>query len=173
MVPFLLVSSPSLVDTAFGRSVILVWQHDEAGAIGVVINKVSVDSVLNYLPDWSDAISQPQHVFLGGPVEVDTAIAITLARPGSVLLSEGLALVDLEASSANEGAGSVRVFAGYSGWSAGQLDQELAERTWLVAPFEPGDLLARGVGRLWADVVARLGPEHQFLKNLAASQRVN
>lgn len=175
MQPFLLISSPSLVDTTFGRSLILVWQHDETGAVGVVINKVSEESVLTYLPHWSAAIAAPQKVFFGGPVEVDTAIGIGTGSGESVsaLLATDLVLVDLEAPQSARASGSVRVFAGYSGWSPGQLEAELEQGAWLVAPFVTNDLLTDRVDDLWLDAVGRLGPEHQFLKNLAASQRVN
>ncbi len=96
----LLVATPRLMDPNFTRTVILVLNHDEDGALGVVINRPSPLAVAQVLPDWSDVVARPPMVFGGGPVSPDSALAVAVALgegppSGFQRVALGYGLVDL------------------------------------------------------------------------------
>jgi putative transcriptional regulator len=144
----LLVALPLLVDPNFDRTVVLVLSHGEEGAVGVVLNRPSTTELDDALPRWSDAAAEPAVVFVGGPVQPEMAIA--LGEDG-----DGVATIDLDADPALTGVRSVRVFAGYAGWSAGQLEDELAEGAWTVCDSVRGDAFRVDADQLWYAVLRR------------------
>lgn len=163
----LLVAAPVLQDPNFMRSVVLLVDHDEDGALGVVLNRPTAVAVGAVVPAWSEYTSGPAHVFRGGPVSEDSALGLgALAAAvttdadepsGFRRLFGTLGLVDLEVSP-DELAGelrAVRVFAGYAGWGPGQLEDELAERAWFVVDSLPQDPFAEHPQRLWREVLRR------------------
>jgi putative transcriptional regulator len=166
----LLVATPSLVDPSFDRTVVLLVDHDEDGALGVVLNRPTRVDVSEILPGWQDPASLPDVVFHGGPVGRDSALAIAVlaapAKDGAEPLGFRhvyglLGLVDLDAPPEILLAeiSGLRVFAGYAGWGAGQLENELAEQSWFVVPSTPADVLAPAPEDLWRDVLRRQGGE--------------
>ncbi len=173
MLPFLLVSSPALVNTTFGRSVVFVWQHDENGAVGVIINQPSVEPVLEHIPEWESALAVPLVVFFGGPVEPETAVGLAQGYEGSAPVGVGTALVDLSLPPPEGLSACVRVFSGYTGWAPDQLDAELEEGAWLTAPAFPEDLTTSDPDILWSDVIDRLSDDYQLLKTMPAVPRSN
>lgn len=159
----LLLASPQIDEGIFFRSVILVLHHDEQGAQGVVLNHrldADVDSVL---PGWGSVLPGAERLFQGGPVQVDSALGIVALGNGESLpagvrrILPGLGLVDLDADP-NGLAGQVlalRVFAGYAGWTAGQLEGEVAGGSWYVVEREGGDVFGGESASLWRAVLAR------------------
>ena len=162
----LLVASPELGDPNFVRTVVLLVDHDESGALGVVLNRPSTTDVGEILPDWHLYATPPQVVFQGGPVGRDSALALAARVDGQGEESEplgfrhvsgGIGLVDLDGS-AELIAGairSMRVFAGYAGWGTEQLEDEIDQGAWFVVDAEPQDLEADDPEQLWADVLRR------------------
>lgn len=160
----LLVATPTLYDPNFFRSVVLVLEHGEEGAIGVVLNRPSDAAVGETLPDWKPVASAPGVVFVGGPVSPDAAIGV--ARVGSAEQAEGwaplfghLGTVDLGRAPVElpVDVQNLRVFAGYAGWSEGQLDGELDSGGWFVVDAAPDDVFTSEPDRLWASVLRRQG----------------
>lgn len=162
----LLVASPELGDPNFARTVVLLVDHDESGALGVVLNRPSTTDVGEILPDWHLYATPPQVVFQGGPVGRDSALALA-ARVGGHgehdeplgfrHVSADIGLVDLD-SPAEAIAGSIRsmrVFAGYAGWGSDQLEAEIEQGAWYVVDAEPRDLASDDPERLWTDVLRR------------------
>ncbi|NNH23480.1 YqgE/AlgH family protein [Pseudokineococcus marinus] len=159
----LLVAAPSLWEQEFRRTVVLVLDHDDAGALGVVVNRplpVRVDAVL---PPWQEHVTEPARLFRGGPVALDSALGLVVVpgdgpEPVGVRRIIGaLGLVDLDAVPADvsRSASGLRIFAGYAGWSPGQLEGEVAEGSWLVLDAEPSDAVTSRPAGLWADVLRR------------------
>ncbi len=151
----LLVAAPDLRDPNFRRSVVLMLAHDHEGALGVVLNQPTGISVGEALPDWHPVSSAPAVIFVGGPVEPDAVVALGVAIAGSApdAMVGGFESVDLDGP---PGAfHSVRMFAGYSGWAAGQLDGELAAGGWLILDAQAGDLTTTSPDELWAAVLRR------------------
>ena len=168
----LLVATPLLDDPNFRRGVVLVVEHDpQEGTLGVVLNRPTEVPVDRVLPPWATLVTGPSVVFQGGPVALDSALA--LARvPGAqdplgwralegVPSPSRLGLVDLDAPPEVLAAEvtEFRVFAGYAGWSAGQLRSEIEEGAWFVLPSEPHDVFIDDPERLWRQVLRRQGGE--------------
>ena len=166
----LLVALPSLRDPTFAGTVVYVLDDSGTGTIGVVLGRPSAVEIRDVLPGWSDLAVDPGVFHVGGPCETDTALclAVTDAVPeaaGSSVPPEGLRrvagdvhLVDLDAEpSALAGrVRGLRVFAGYAGWSAGQLAAEIAEGAWACVPGRSDDVLSQVSGpELWRAVVSR------------------
>ena len=143
----LLVAMPILSDP-FDRTVILLLSHDDEGAFGVVLNRPSTTDLVVPLPRWEDLAAEPAVVFVGGPV--DQEVAIALGRD-----DDGCHPIDLDADPALLPVREVRVFAGYAGWSAGQLEGELAHGAWIVADAEPDDAFRADAEELWYEVLRR------------------
>jgi putative transcriptional regulator len=144
----LLVALPVLVDPNFDRTVILVLSHSEEGAVGVVLNRPSTTDLVDPLPDWRNVAAEPAVVFVGGPVQPEMAIAVGED-------DSGVGTIDLEADPALLTVRRVRIFAGYAGWSPGQLEDELAEGAWTVCDGEPDDAFRRDADDLWYTVLRR------------------
>ena len=134
----LLVATPQLMDPNFHRTVILLIQHDEEGTVGVVLNRETVEAVADHLPSWKGKATGPGLIHYGGPVEPEVAIALSLAGEGMSTGLAGLSMVDLASDPAPD-APSVRIYSGYAGWGAGQLEAELATGSWYVVQASPED----------------------------------
>ena len=134
----LLVATPQLMDPNFHRTVVLIIQHDEEGTVGVVLNRETVEAVRDHLPRWKSKVIKPGLIHYGGPVEPEVAIALSLASEGMSTGLVGLTMVDL-GSDPPPDAPSVRVYSGYAGWGAGQLEAELVTGSWYVVQASPED----------------------------------
>jgi len=148
----LLVAAPALVDPNFFRTVVLVLEHGEEGAVGVVLNRPSDFDLVATLPDWEEWAAAPSVVFVGGPVAEGTAIC--LGRVGG---EDGITVVDASRDPDDLAAHEVRFFSGYAGWSAGQLEDEIDEGAWLVVEADPDDALDDEPELLWSRVLERQG----------------
>jgi putative transcriptional regulator len=162
----LLVAAPTLVDPNFARSVVLVLEHNDDGALGVVVNRASAVPVGDVLPDWSDLASEPPVLFQGGPVSLDSALGLGRAEDedgpiGWRQLRGQLGLVDLDTPTelVADGLGALRIFAGYSGWGSGQLEGEIAEGSWFVVDATPADAFTTRPAGLWRTVLRRQAGE--------------
>ena len=175
----LLVATPALGDSHFERSVVLVLDHDEDGALGVVINRPTPVDVAEVLPVWQPLTTEPGVLFQGGPVALDSALGLALVPDpvedeplGWRRVVGRLGLVDLDVPPEVLAAEvtNLRIFAGYSGWDAGQLEDELAQGAWYVvsarlgdapdgtgAPHDPGDAFTEAPEDLWRAVLRRQG----------------
>ncbi|WP_130798261.1 YqgE/AlgH family protein [Streptomyces otsuchiensis] len=159
----LLVAATALTDPSFRRSVVLVLQHDEDGAIGVVLNRPGDTPVSELLEKWAPLAGEPAVAFSGGPVALDAVLALAVVPRGAPLgwrrVSGAIGIVDLDAPPAvlADAVRSLRVFVGYAGWGAGQLEEELEEGAWYVVDAEPGDLCVEDPTPLWRSVLRRQG----------------
>jgi putative transcriptional regulator len=171
----LLVGAHHLRDPNFHRTVVLLLEHNGEGAFGVVLNRpldVEVDDVL---PGWSDVVDAPSCVFQGGPVGLDGAIGVAVGGPTVELMAPPFGLVDLDADPASLVGTFIgmRVFAGHSGWGGGQLEAELAERSWFVVPALPTDAFTPEPEQLWRQVLRRQGGDLAMVANFPEDPRLN
>jgi putative transcriptional regulator len=161
----LLVSSTDLVEPAFRRTVIYVIEHNEAGSLGVVINRPSETAVHDVLPQWAPLTARPSALYVGGPVKRDAALCLATLRtgaqadgvPGLRRVHGRVVMVDLDSdpevvAPLVEG---IRIFAGYSGWTYGQLDSELQRDDWIVISALASDVVAPARVDVWAQVLRR------------------
>lgn len=161
----LLVATPALKDPNFDRTVVLLVAHEPGGALGVVLNRATEVPVAEVLGDWSDLARHPAVLFEGGPVQPDSAICLARMRhpmrrvKGFHQVSGAVGTIDLSADPERlrESIGGIRVFAGYSGWGSGQLEQEIAGGSWFVLDGLPGDAFVDRPDDLWPMVLRRQG----------------
>lgn len=161
----LLLANTDLLEPTFRRSVIFVVEHNDGGTLGVVLNRPSETAVYNVLPQWAKLATKPKTMFIGGPVKRDAALCVGSLRagtdpqgiPGLRPVSGRMVLVDLDAdpdavAPALEG---VRIFAGYSGWTIGQLESEIERDDWILLSALPSDVLWEQRIDLWARILRR------------------
>lgn len=161
----LLLATPALGDPNFARAVLLVLNHDEDGALGVVINRPTRVPVSEVLPGWQPFATDPGVLFQGGPVALDAALALGLrpcgteSPPGWRCVADGLGLLDLDAAPEVLAAGmsELRIFAGYAGWGTGQLEAELRAKAWYVVSRRAQDAFSADPTSLWRNVLRRQG----------------
>ena len=135
----LLLATPTLLDPNFYRTVILMLQDDAEGTVGVVLNRPSDEPVDAHLPEWAPRTKAPHAIHYGGPVEPEVAIGLSNTSEGMPAGPPGLSLVDLSSAPDTEDGPSVRIYSGYAGWGAGQLEAELAGGSWYVVQASPDD----------------------------------
>lgn len=172
----LLVATPLLGDPNFRRTVILIVEHEETeGTLGVVLNRPTQIPVGRVLEQWTGLVTDPSVVFKGGPVAPTSPLALALvpgkeepvgwrALDGAPSLAR-LGLLDLDTPPRllAPAIQSLRVYAGYAGWSPGQLQAEIDEGAWHVITAEPGDIFAASPDTLWRMVLRRQEGEMSFL----------
>lgn len=159
----LLVSSPEMLDPNFAETVVLLLDVDDNGAVGVILNRPSAVLVADVLEDWRDTVGEPEVLFQGGPVGTDGALAVGLLavpdqEPVGFREAFGrVGVVDLDTPvELMEGSlAGLRIFVGYAGWGAGQLQGEIERGDWYVVPSEVVDVFRVDPTDLWRDVLRR------------------
>ena len=176
----LLVATPSLGDPNFDHTVVLLLEHGEDGAVGVVLNRPTGTDLSDPLPGWSRLAAEPPVVFVGGPVSPDAAICLARSWPDEPLdsyepLLDSLGTLDLSADPDEVAAGvqGVRVFVGYAGWGAGQLESEIAAGAWWVVDASPDDALSAEPEELWRSVLRRQRGRLAIFANYPANPAMN
>ena len=161
----LLVATPILGESTFHRTVILMLEHNEAGSLGVVLNRPSAVAVADSFPGWEEATVSPMVLFEGGPVEPSGVLGVGRNNAGEV------APADLELGPA--GVGPVRLFQGYAGWSPGQLAMELGEQAWWIIDAEDDDIFGNEPRELWYNVLGRQSDERSRYRLFPDDPRLN
>jgi putative transcriptional regulator len=173
----LLLAVPTLNDPNFQRTVVHLLVHDDSGAFGLVVNRPSHTEVEEILPQWRDFVGGPPVVFIGGPVQPDGVIALvrTDARgDGLVMLRGNIGTVDLDKDPLEvPTVERLRLFAGYSGWSPGQLEAEVALGGWLVVDATDDDPFNAEPWGLWREVLNRQPGEVSWLARFPDAANAN
>ncbi len=175
----LLLDSGQLTGSFFARTVILICQHDAEGAFGLVLNRPTGNKVGDALvADLPDSLKD-QPLYLGGPVQ-PTAMSFLHTEPfnpdGNVLtnLSVGHSLDELmdlgESFAADK---KVKLFAGYSGWSPGQLEDEMKRKAWLTHPASADIVFAADLSGLWARLMRLKGWTNQLIATIPDDPSLN
>jgi putative transcriptional regulator len=161
---------PHLLDPNFARSVVLMVHHDETGAFGVVLNRPTELSAPNLCAtldiEWH---GDPEHaVAWGGPVQPQTGWVLFEDRDGRVPseqvkeIGAGVCFagsIEVLRQVATDPPERLRLLLGYAGWGPGQLESELAEGAWLIAPVSGKVVFDVDAGGMWEHVVRSLGIE--------------
>jgi putative transcriptional regulator len=194
----LLVATPELVDPNFDHTVVLLLDADADGAVGVVLNRPSQVSVSEILPPWGEVVTGPDVVFHGGPVGTDSALAVATlpARDGASSATEdegdegdgpgaepvgfrrvfgdtGIVDLDVPTELLAPALRGMRVFAGYAGWGAGQVEAEIEEGSWYVVPALAEDLLGARPEQLWTQVLKRQPGALAWVSTRPANPQLN
>jgi putative transcriptional regulator len=173
----LLVASPALVDPNFARTVVLITEHNSDGAMGVVLNRPSEVEVGDVAPELAE-IAGGEPVFVGGPVQPQALVVLAefndvSAAAWTVVADVGFVAAETEYAELPDLVRRGRVYAGYSGWGSGQLEDELAEEAWIVEPPMPAELFAADPEALWQDVLARKGGQFALIARMPTDPSLN
>ncbi|MEA2200822.1 MAG: putative transcriptional regulator [Solirubrobacteraceae bacterium] len=174
----LLLASPSLRDPNFARTVVLVGVHNDEGAMGVVLNRPSTVTVREAVPQLEPAVDELEPVYVGGPVQPTSVVCLAEFLDPSVaeLLVIGRIGFPAPDTGVEELAGSTarrRVFAGYAGWSDGQLDEEIGQGDWIAQAALPEDVFSEMPEELWSSVLTRKGGSYALIARMPADPSVN
>jgi putative transcriptional regulator len=173
----LLVSSPALLDPNFRRTIVLVTEHNDEGAMGIVLNRVSETTVLEAVPQLAPLVAEGEPVHVGGPVEPGAVLALAEwdePAEAAALVFADIGFLPAEGDSLLVGTSTrrVRIFAGYAGWGAGQLEAELEEEAWLVVPPQAEDVFG-DAEETWERVLRRQGGSYRLLALMPDDPSIN
>jgi putative transcriptional regulator len=176
-----LIAMPSLADPNFARGVTLICQHDEHGAMGLMVNRLSEYTLGEVLRQMEIAGDSPtlgrQVVLLGGPVQPDRGFVLhddprdfgSTLRFGQSEGRPGLAVSTsrdiLEEMARGAGPAHALVTLGYAGWTAGQLEEELAQNAWLTVPADRGIVFDTPLAERWAAAARSIGVDPSQLSD--------
>jgi putative transcriptional regulator len=174
----LLVASPAILDPNFRRTVVLMTEHGDEGAMGLILNRAAETTVGEAVPDlaW---LAGDDIVHVGGPVSPQSVVVLAeFEEPtqSALLVEDDLGFVpaDVEDTDAlADGLGRRRVFAGHAGWGPGQLEAEMEEESWIVEPARPDDVFTEDPDELWATVLRRKGSEYALLSTMPMDPSLN
>lgn len=173
----LLVASPALLDPNFRRTVVLVTEHTDEGAAGLVLNRPSPVGVASAVPQLEDVVEDGEQVWVGGPVQPEAVLVLgEFFDPddAAVPLFESLGFPSLEEPEEIVLATTRRrVFAGYAGWGAGQLEEEIANEDWILEPAEIDDAFTAEPDELWRDVLRRKGGIYEIVARMPDDASLN
>ena len=175
----LLLAGPMLKDPNFDRTVILVTEHTEAGAMGLVLNRPTDAPVADAVPDLAWAAGSEDTVFVGGPVAPNGVIVLAEWEDPSqavVLVDDDLGFVPGDVGDPDALVTAVRrarVYAGHAGWGPGQLEAELAEEAWIVETPLREELFSADPVSLWSAVLRRKGREFALLSTMPPDPSLN
>jgi putative transcriptional regulator len=167
----LLIAGPGLGDPNFWRTVVLVVEHNDEGALGLVLNRPSDTTVGEAVPQLLELIEPDADVLVGGPVQQSAVIVLAEfddPADAALIAFEDVGILGTEAGleSGLAGIRSARAFAGHAGWAAGQLDDELERGDWILEPARRSDAFARDPRRLWPSVLARKGGSYALVARM-------
>jgi putative transcriptional regulator len=174
----LLFSTPALYDPNFRRTVVLVGEHSEEGAMGLVLNRASESTVGEAVPELADIVEADTLVYVGGPVQPRAVLVLAEFEDPSAAATVvcgdiGFARADGDIEHLARATRRARVFAGYSGWSPGQLEIELEEDSWLVEPVASTDLFPEPGEDLFGSALRGKGGRYRVLAMLPIDPRQN
>ncbi len=174
----LLLASPALFDPNFRRAVILVTEHTDEGAAGLVLNRPSETSVVDAVPELLPLVGEEERVYVGGPVQESAVLVLAefddpddaaMLITGDIGFVPGDGDFDLLAAATRR----VRVFAGYAGWGPGQLEAELDEASWIVEASPEPDFFPEPEEDLWGTVLRDKGGVYRVVAMMPDDPSVN
>jgi putative transcriptional regulator len=175
----LLLASPTMTDPNFARAVVLIAEHTDEGAMGLVLNRPAETTVDEAVPDLAWLPSDEGRVFVGGPVAETAVIVLAefdLPDLAGAIVEGDLGFIGSEADDPEQLDGAVRrarVFAGHAGWGPGQLEDEIAEDAWIVEPPRREEVFTGDPEDLWAAVLRRKGRRYALLSTMPPDPSLN
>ncbi len=174
----LLVAGPALLDPNFWRTVVLIVEHNEEGALGLVLNRPSETSVAEAVPQLGTLLDPDERLFIGGPVQPSSVIVLAEfedATDAALLAFDDVGVLGTGPSPEDLSAGvrSGRAFLGHAGWGPGQLDGELERGDWILEPARLEDAFSVDALGLWSEVLTRKGGSYALVARMPADPSVN
>jgi putative transcriptional regulator len=172
----LLVSSPALVDPNFRRTVVLIAHHDAAGAMGLVLTRPSGVVAAEAVPSLEGLPGADELVYVGGPVQPEALMVLADfddPAEAAVPVIDQMGFMPADAEPVELSIRRLRVFAGYSGWSAGQLESEVAAPSWIVVPAVADDAFTTDPEELWRAALQRAGGSFTLMEHMPYDPNLN
>ena len=173
----LLIAGPGLLDPNFWRTVVLVVEHSEEGALGLVLNRPSETTVGEAVSELEELLDLDDPLYVGGPVQPSALIVLAeFDQPAEAAL---IAFDDVgvlangapQDTSINVRRG--RAFVGHAGWGPGQLDDEVERGDWILEPAQRDDAFSGTPLELWSAVLTRKGGSYALVARMPADPSVN
>jgi putative transcriptional regulator len=174
----LLIAGPKLLDPNFWRTVVLVIQHNEEGALGLVLNRPSDTTAGDAVPALEELVDPEEPLFIGGPVQPSSVIVLAEfedASDAALLAFDDVGVLGSGADplQASAGVRAGRAFAGHAGWGPGQLDGELERDDWILETALREDAFSSQPRDLWTSVLTRKGGSYALVARLPPDPSVN
>jgi putative transcriptional regulator len=174
----LLIASPQLGDPNFARTVVLITEHNDEGAMGIVLNRPATTTVAEAAPELEELVLPGDDVYVGGPVQPSSVIVLAeweTPDDSAVQVFDGVGFVGAGADPDELSRTTVRarVFAGFAGWSADQLEAELERDDWILEPAQPDDVFTESPDDLWSDVLERKGGQYALVARMPLDPSLN
>lgn len=175
----ILISEPFLMDPNFKRSIVLLCEHGDEGSVGFILNKptqVRLNQLLEDFPDFDAP------VYFGGPVQINSLQFVHRAGDiieGTTEIAEGLywggsfEILKLLIETGKVAPSDFRFFIGYSGWSEGQLEDEMKINSWIVASTSADNIFSDEPDKLWGDILKKMGKKFAILASFPEDPSVN
>ncbi len=174
----LLIAGPTLLDPNFWRTIVLVVEHTEEGALGLVLNRPSETSVGAAVDELDELLDAEDPLFIGGPVQPSAVIVLAHfedATDAALMAFDDVGVLGTSASIEQLSAGvqQARAFVGHAGWGPGQLDAELERDDWILDPATLGDAFSADPRELWQTVLTRKGGSYALVARMPADPSSN
>jgi putative transcriptional regulator len=175
----LLIAGPALHDPNFWRTVVLIVEHTEEGALGLVLNRPSETTVGDAVPQLGEVVDAGEEVFVGGPVQPQGVIVLARfedPEDAALLAFADVGVLGVDASDGEDPIGGVsdgRAFVGHAGWGPGQLDSELERGDWILELAAAEDAFCSAPQELWAAVLTRKGGSYALIARMPLDPSVN
>jgi putative transcriptional regulator len=177
-----LIATPAMRDANFHRTVILICDHDQQGTFGLVLNRSTGIPIEKVFEQLDPGIAETCSFFFGGPVDQERVFAVRRGVPDEVpgdevgngmFLPKDLAESVEQICSGDELLKQYRFFVGYSGWGAGQLEQELQDQSWITVSGIEDLIFDTEPDQLWSQALRSLGGEHTLWSMMPADPEWN
>jgi putative transcriptional regulator len=173
----LLIAGPSLLDSNFFRTVVLMIEHSDEGALGLVLNRPSQTTVGEAVAELEQLLDLDDPLFIGGPVQPSSLIVLAEfdeAGDAALLAFDDVGVLATGASLEDPaGVRRGRAFVGHAGWGPGQLDAEIERGDWILEPALREDAFADQPTELWQSVLTRKGGDYRLVARMPTDPSMN
>jgi putative transcriptional regulator len=172
----LLIAAPTLQDPNFWRTVVLVVEHSDEGALGLVLNRPSESPVGETVPQLAELVDPDEPVLIGGPVQPGSVIVLAeFDNPddAALIAFEKVGVLGTDPSEHVPEVNAARAFAGHAGWGPGQLDDEVERGDWILEPARHADAFATEPAELWTTVLERKGGNYALISRMPEDPSLN
>ncbi|HEY2319742.1 MAG TPA: YqgE/AlgH family protein [Solirubrobacteraceae bacterium] len=173
----LLIAGPGLVDPNFWRTVVLIVEHSDEGALGLVLNRPSETTVGEAVSELEQLLEPDDPLYVGGPVQPSALIVLAeFDQPAEAALIAFEDIGVLASGAQEEPSLSVRrgrAFVGHAGWGPGQLDDEVERGDWILERARREDAFTGTPLELWSEVLTRKGGSYALVARMPPDPSVN
>jgi putative transcriptional regulator len=174
----LLIAGPGLLDPNFWRTVVLIVEHTDEGAFGLVLNRPSETSVGDAVQELEELVDPGEPLFIGGPVQPSSVIVVGRFEDPSdaaLLAFDDVGVLGGGPSMEERSAGLLagRAYVGHAGWGESQLDSELERGDWILEPARLEDAFDPDPRELWSRVLTRKGGSYALVARMPPDPSLN